>query len=65
MTLESRIVDLVSRHGSLRAVAKVTGISVGYLSRLASGEKTNPSADVLRRLKLRQVVRYEFIGPKP
>lgn len=59
MTLELRIVQLVTKHGSLRAVSKVTGIDAGYLSRLASGEKIKPGAKILRKLKLRQVITYE------
>jgi hypothetical protein len=42
MTLQERIEQLVERHGSLRAVARVTEIDAGYLSRLRSGEKANP-----------------------
>jgi hypothetical protein len=54
MTLAERIDQLVSQHGSLRAVARVTEIDCGYLSRLRDGEKVNPSADYLRRLGLRR-----------
>ena len=42
MTLQDRIDELVQQHGSLRAVARVTEIDVGYLSRLRTGEKVNP-----------------------
>jgi len=59
MTLRERINQLVSQHGSLRAVARVTEIDAGYLSRLRTGEKVNPEKDKLRRLGLRQVVCYE------
>ncbi len=59
MTLRQRIEDLVQQHGSLRAVARVTEIDVGYLSRLRAGEKVNPEKDKLRRLGLRRVVMYE------
>lgn len=58
MTLGKRIAELVSRHGSLRAVARITQIDGGYLSRLASGEKTCPSKTVLRKLGLKQRVDY-------
>lgn len=37
MTLQDRIDELVAQHGSLRAVARVTEIDVGYLSRLRTG----------------------------
>lgn len=59
VTLAERIDELVAQHGSLRAVARVTEIDVGYLSRLRAGEKVNPEKDKLRRLGLRRVVSYE------
>ena len=59
MTLQDRIEELVAQHGSLRAVARVTEIDAGYLSRLRTGEKANPEKDKLRRLGLRRVVGYE------
>ena len=59
--LAERIEQLVRKHGSLRALARVTQIDVGYLSRLRSGEKMNPDKDKLRRLGLRRVVSYERI----
>lgn len=59
MTLRDRIDELVAQHGSLRAVARVTEIDPGYLSRLRAGEKANPEKDKLRRLGLRRVVSYE------
>lgn len=61
MTLQERIDELVQQHGSLRAVARVTEIDAGYLSRLRTGEKANPEKDKLRRLGLRRVVSYERI----
>lgn len=61
MTLAERIDELIERHGSLRAVARVTEIDAGYLSRLRSGEKASPQKDKLRRLGLRRVVSYERI----
>ena len=59
MTLQERIDELVAQHGSLRAVARVTGIDVAYLSRLRSGDKDWPSHAILKQLGLRRVVRYE------
>ncbi len=58
MTLQERIEQLVAQHGSLRAVARVKEIEVGYLSRLKSGEKTRPGKAILRKLGLRQVIDY-------
>lgn len=64
MTLAERIDQLVEQHGSLRALARVTEIDAGYLSRLRSGEKINPEKAKLRRLGLRRVVTYELLKPK-
>lgn len=61
MTLQDRIDELVAQHGSLRAVARVTEIDAGYLSRLRTGEKVNPEKDKLRRLGLLRVVTFERI----
>jgi transcriptional regulator with XRE-family HTH domain len=61
MTLADRIDELVRQHGSLRAVARVTEMDAGYLSRLRSGEKASPEKDKLRRLGLRRVVSYELL----
>ena len=59
--LRRRIIELAEQHGSLRAAAKVLGVTAGYLCRLRDGEKTNPSSALLRRMKLRRIVeiRYE------
>lgn len=62
MKLTDRIAELVSQHGSLRAAARVIEIDVGYLSRLASGEKSRPKAEFLRRMGLKAVIDYERIG---
>ena len=56
MTLQDRIDELVAQHGSLRAVARVTEIDAGYLSRLRAYANVNPGRDKLRRLGLRRVV---------
>lgn len=61
MTIQDRINELVTQHGSLREAARVTGIDVGYLSRLRAGEKSNPETDKLRKIGLRRVVSYERI----
>jgi len=63
VTLQDRIDELVAQHGSLRAVARVTEIDVGYLSRLRAYANVNPGRDKLRRLGLRRVVAYERIKP--
>ena len=57
-TVADRIKELVSQHGSLRAVARATGLDVGYLSRLCSGKKLNPSDKCLQALGLKRLVSY-------
>lgn len=59
LTIAKRVKQLIAKHGTLRKVSRVVEIDAGYLSRLASGIKTNPGKDTLRRLGLREVVYYE------
>jgi AraC-like DNA-binding protein len=54
--LRDRIIELERQHGSLRAAARVLQIDPAYLLRLRDGQKTNPGATVLRKLKLKKVV---------
>ncbi len=61
-TLEEHIALRAAVSGSLRAYAESVGIDVGYLSRLASGEKDNPSDEVLEKLGLRKTVVYTTIA---
>lgn len=59
MSLQDYIEYQLLRMGcSLRHMADMLGIDAGYLSRLRSGEKTEPSEEVLRKLGLRRVVYY-------
>lgn len=64
-TIPERLDALVVLFGSLRAVAGVTGLDVGYLSRLRNGHKVEPSAETLKRLGLRRVVTYERVPLPP
>lgn len=48
----------VERHGSLRAAAKVLGVSAPYLCRFRHGQKRNPSDQLLRKLGLTREVKY-------
>ncbi|WP_282259698.1 hypothetical protein [Stenotrophomonas sp. PS02301] len=57
-TLAERIAFEVELTGSLQGVARELDIDCGYLSRLASGEKTNPSDEVLAKLGLEKTVIY-------
>lgn len=59
MSLQDRIAELIAQHGTLRAVSRELAIDVGYLSRLERGLKDEPSEEVLSKLGLRRVVRYE------
>lgn len=61
MTLIERVNQLIARHGSLRAAARVIDVDASYLSRLRDGEKVNPSAVILRRMGIKRVVSYELL----
>lgn len=65
LILASRIAELIDQHGSLRAAARVLQTDAGYLSRLQSGEKSDPGVLLLRRMGLRQIVTYERVKAKP
>lgn len=54
---------MVARHGSYRAAARALQIDAGYLVRLRSGVKTEPSATILRKLGLRRIVTYKSTEP--
>jgi len=60
MTLKQRIDELITQHGSLRAVGRVLTIDPGYLLRLSTGEKDQPSERVLKKLKLRQIITVNY-----
>lgn len=57
--LQLRVKELIAHHGSIRAAAAVLMVDKAYLYRLSTGEKDDPGADLLRRMKLRRVVTYE------
>lgn len=50
--------QLLRMECSLRHMADMLGIDHTYLHRLRTGEKTEPSDEVLRKLGLRRVVYY-------
>jgi hypothetical protein len=62
VTIQQRVIELEAQHGSLRAAARVLQTDVGYLSRLANGEKNHPGSRLLSRMGLRQVITYERTG---
>ncbi len=51
--------------GGLRALALVSGLTAGYLSRLRSGEKVAPSEETLRALGIERTVTYRLAKSKP
>jgi hypothetical protein len=55
-SLAERINQLVAIHGSLCAVSEEIVLNKGYLSRLRSGAKDNPSDDKLAALGLKREV---------
>jgi hypothetical protein len=60
-SLVHRVKELIDQHGSIRAAARVLEIDHAYLFRLGSGEKINPSDELLRKMRLRAVTIYERI----
>ena len=56
--LQERIRELVERHGSVRAAARVLEVDHAYLHRLGTGEKDDPGEELLRKLKLRRIVSF-------
>ena len=67
MTMElARCIDkLATKHGGLRAAARAAGLDAGYLSRLRSGQKEQPSEQVLAALGLERVVSYRMSKKPP
>jgi transcriptional regulator with XRE-family HTH domain len=63
-TLHDAIAAASERYGSMRKLAEAIGVDVGYLSRLASGEKAEPSAATLASLGLERVVTYRAVEQK-
>lgn len=57
-SLAERVKHLKQVHGGLRAASRAIGIDCGYLNRLESGDKTNPSDDTLDKLGLRKEIVY-------
>jgi hypothetical protein len=50
--LQKAAIRLKTIHGSWRKAEAATGVNYNYLFRMARGEKTNPSAEVLAVLGL-------------
>jgi len=60
ITLQQLVGLAIAEHGGLQNAAKATGIDVGYLSRLHTGNKTNPSVNTIKRLGAREIRLYEI-----
>lgn len=60
--LQAAVQQAIDRHGGVRVAARALRIDHAYLYRLRSGEKSDPSDAVLRKLGLRRVVTYEAIA---
>lgn len=58
MTLAEHCRKLIVKHGSARKAAEAIGLNHSYLWRLAKGEKSEPTPDVLEKLGLERVVSY-------
>ncbi len=54
VTVPQRCAELMKEHGTLRATAKVLGISFTYFWRLKQGDATNPSDETLQKLGLKR-----------
>lgn len=65
MELATCIDKLAKKHGSLRAAARAAGLDAGYLSRLRSGDKEQPSDRTLEALGLERVVSYRMSRQPP
>jgi transcriptional regulator with XRE-family HTH domain len=58
-TIPARIEEMMTEHKlSLRKLAKTLYVDPGYLSKLHTGAKDNPSPSLLHRLGLMQHVSY-------
>lgn len=58
MTLAQCVQTVIRRHGGLRVTSRVTGVDVAYLSRLASGQKHNPSQATMLKLGIDKTLVY-------
>jgi hypothetical protein len=56
--IETRVAELIEKHGGLRIAARAIGINYTYLSRLGKGQKTEPTDTVLKKLGLKRAVIY-------
>jgi hypothetical protein len=60
--LKKCVKQFIGEHESLRSAARFLGISPGHLSRLANGERTNPSLDLLDAMGIHRMVIYQRVS---
>jgi len=58
VTIQTRCRELVEQHGGVRKAARALDMDPGYFLRLADGNKSSPSDEILRKLGLVRVVTY-------
>lgn len=61
MELTRVIREIVNQHGGVRQAARALQIDHGYLSRLWSGDKDNPSEAMMKKLGIEREVSYRRI----
>ena len=64
-TLAALVRKRLSNYDSLRDAGKKLGMDHVYLHRLATGEKTNPSDEALRKLGITRTVRVTYKEQQP
>jgi hypothetical protein len=63
--LRTYVAMLIRQHRGLRKAARALELDPAYLHRLKTGEKTNPSKAVLRKLGVCAVVTYQARSTQP
>jgi hypothetical protein len=56
--IQQAVEKLIAKHKGLRAAARATGLDHGYLCRLRTGRKENPSPSTLNLLGIEKRVTY-------
>jgi hypothetical protein len=62
MSLGAVVQEAIKKHGGVRAAARALDTSAPYLSRLARGIQSAPSAKLLRRMGVRRITVYTRTG---
>jgi len=56
--LQFKVSEIINKYGGVRIAARELQISASYLSRLRSGEKTNPGKDIKKKLGIKSKIMY-------